>query len=257
MEIKELYPKVVVYSGLYKDPQKIIDYYRANNTWDQWFIYGDITTLTNKDYLFDKFPSKEEWQHKAIDSDDTMSKEYSEVLTAFYEATSHYRENFPIEDPLNWKFTAPAICMYKTDGGADTNVGLFYHTDFQQERAAAPGPKPFLTCTMYLNDDYEGGEIKFRILKENGIDYDSFKYKPKAGDVLVFPSRAPYYHGVNKTTVGQKYFVRTFWQYAYPGSPEWLEGQEKYGQEKWAEMEKERERIERNSGRYNLDGDFD
>jgi hypothetical protein len=254
MQITELYPNVLVYNGLYADPQKVIEHYRATQEWDKWFIYGDITVLTNKDYTFSEFPDEDEWKAVAVDSDEGMSEAYLAVLDAFYKATSHYKNNFFDEETPNWKFTAPALCMYKTDGGADTDVGMFFHTDFQQERADAPGNKPVLTCTMYLNDDYEGGEIKFKVIKDNGVDYDYFDYKPKAGDVLVFPSRAPYYHGVNKTTKGQKYFVRTFWQYVHPGAPEWLENQKKYGSEQWAEMEKERERVERNSGRYNLKG---
>jgi hypothetical protein len=143
--------------------------------------------------------------------------------------------------------------MYETNGGASEDVAMHYHTDFQQEKREEPGFKPYITCTMYLNDDYEGGEIAFKILKDDK-SIDEIVYKPKAGDILVFPSDEPYYHGVGLTTNGQKYFVRSFWDYYFPGSPNWHAGLEKYGTETWAQMELEREKSERQSGRYNLMG---
>lgn len=254
MEILELYPNVLVYRGLYKNPEKIVEYYRQNNDWSQWYVFGDLTTVRVKNKKFFEFPDEQEWAASIARDDSQAPQEALDIMSAFYTATRHYKDNYFKDQVSNWKFSAPAICMYKTDGGADVNVGMFYHTDFQQERADAPGEKPVMTCTMYLNDDYEGGEICFKVLNEEGTDVEYFEHKPQAGDVLVFPSRAPYYHGVNKTTKGQKYFVRSFWQYEFPGTSEWLEGQAKYGQEVWAEMEKERERVERNSGRYNLKG---
>lgn len=254
MEILELYPNVIVYRGLYSDPQRVIEFHRTNSEWRQWFTFGDLATVKIKNHTFSSFPSEEDWNQEIVQSEANIPIEVLDILNAFYQATKHYKENYFTDNIANWKFTAPAICMYKTDGGADTNVGMFYHTDFQQERADAPGDKPVMTCTMYLNGDYEGGEICFKVLNEEGTDVEYFEHKPQAGDVLVFPSRAPYYHGVNKTTKGEKYFVRSFWQHEFPGTDEWLANQQKYGAEVWAEMEKERERVERNSGRYNLKG---
>jgi hypothetical protein len=104
---------------------------------------------------------------------------------------------------------------------------------------------------MYLNDDYEGGEIEFKVLQSDG-SFDRVSYKPKAGDILVFPSDEPYYHGVNLTTKGKKYFVRSFWDYYFPGTEEWHEGLKTYGEETWLKMEQDREKAERTTGRYNL-----
>lgn len=87
-----------------------------------------------------------------------------------------------------------------------------YHTDYFS--VEEPAGEFALTCTMYLNDNYEGGEVCF---KTNGEDY---VYKPQAGDVMVFPSGHPdllsedgvCLHGVRKITEGLKYFVRIFYQ---------------------------------------------
>jgi hypothetical protein len=92
---------------------------------------------------------------------------------------------------------------------------------------------------IYLNDDYEGGEVAFKVFKDD-VDFDYFIYKPKAGDVLVLPAHPPYYHGVHAAKINQKVFIRLFWGYEYAGSEEWLANQNKYGEEVWGEMEKQR-----------------
>ena len=65
------------------------------------------------------------------------------------------------------------------------------------------------TCTvssvMYLNDDYEGGELYFPFL---GINL-----KPKAGDIVLFPSTYIYSHAALPVTNGIKYSAVTMFDY--------------------------------------------
>lgn len=56
---------------------------------------------------------------------------------------------------------------------------------------------------IYLNDDYEGGEIYF---PDQGIDF-----KPKAGTVVFFPSNNMFIHGVKEITNGNRYTCPQFW----------------------------------------------
>jgi predicted 2-oxoglutarate/Fe(II)-dependent dioxygenase YbiX len=56
---------------------------------------------------------------------------------------------------------------------------------------------------LYLNDDYEGGEIYF---PDQGIDF-----KPNAGTVVFFPSNNMYIHGVREITNGIRYTTPYFW----------------------------------------------
>ena len=62
---------------------------------------------------------------------------------------------------------------------------------------------PYYSCTIsavvYLNDNYEGGEIEF---VRQGI-----KIKPKAGDIIVFPSNFVYEHASLEIFSGIKYSV--------------------------------------------------
>ena len=249
MEVKELYPRVSIYSGLLGDTTELLKTLREAYDWDGWYTFGDQTVIQLDRRTFNTFPSTEDWK-KIEDSVEKPNPAASAILNAFYEATKHYVEANEIS-PVAWNFNSPAICMYNTNAGASDDIAMHYHTDFQQEKRDEPGFKPYITCTMYLNDDYEGGEIAFKILKSDGPS-DNIVYKPKAGDILVFPSDQPYYHGVHLTTKGQKYFVRSFWDYYFPGTAAWNEGLKTYGEEKWMEMELQREKTERLSGRYNL-----
>lgn len=56
---------------------------------------------------------------------------------------------------------------------------------------------------IYLNDDYEGGEIYF---PDQDIDF-----KPKAGTVVFFPSNNMFIHGVKEIISGFRYTCPQFW----------------------------------------------
>jgi predicted 2-oxoglutarate/Fe(II)-dependent dioxygenase YbiX len=62
---------------------------------------------------------------------------------------------------------------------------------------------PYYACTIsavvYLNDDYEGGEIEF---VRQGL-----KIKPNAGDIVIFPSNFVYEHASCEVFSGIKYSV--------------------------------------------------
>lgn len=53
----------------------------------------------------------------------------------------------------------------------------------------------YLTCTVYLNDDYQGGKINFPDIE--------FSYQPKKYSAIFFPSS--YIHGVEEITDGLRY----------------------------------------------------
>jgi hypothetical protein len=56
-----------------------------------------------------------------------------------------------------------------------------------------------ISSVYYINDDYEGGEINF---PRFGISY-----KPKANELIVFPSTYVYNHSVSEVTSGTRYAV--------------------------------------------------
>lgn len=57
-----------------------------------------------------------------------------------------------------------------------------------------------VSAVIYINDDYEGGEIKFPRL-------DGYIHKPKVGDIAIFPSNYIYEHASLPMKSGTKYCV--------------------------------------------------
>lgn len=242
----EIYPKIFVYKAAFKNPTGFIEEVKKLSTWQAWWTFGDMTSLPGDEYVrFDHKPSEAEWDKFVSDYLEEYKDRQGSELSAyvdrlFYQVTQDYMSRYPMELP-NWCHQKPSIAKYVALGGVDDDkYSMHYHTDFQREKADAPGLKYALTCTMYLNDDYEGGELSFKIAKEDGT-IDTIDYKPSAGDTIVFPSIEPYYHGVRQIGTGDRYFIRTFWTHYSEGTPEWRAGLAEHGSEKWAEMEKARE----------------
>jgi hypothetical protein len=63
-----------------------------------------------------------------------------------------------------------------------------------------------ITAVMYLNDDYEGGNLIFSKL-------DNLIVKPETGDLIVFPASYLYEHESTLVTTGTKYCVVSFSDY--------------------------------------------
>ena len=125
-------------------------------------------------------------------------------------------------------------------------VLMAYHTDTHEFDLESPGRKFIITITFYLNDNYEGGEISFLDEKQSKV----INYKPEKGDIIVFPSGAPYYHGVFPVKTNERYVLRMFRFWNYEGSQKWHENKEKYGADDWNKIESERIKKAYDSGDY-------
>lgn len=63
-----------------------------------------------------------------------------------------------------------------------------------------------LTCVVYLNDDYQGGEVYF--------PFFDIEKRPNAGDILMYPGSWQYLHGVKKVE-GVRYAI-VIWFHTSP-----------------------------------------
>lgn len=63
-----------------------------------------------------------------------------------------------------------------------------------------------ITCVVYLNDDYDGGEIHF--------PFFDIRKKPAKGDILMYPGSWQYLHGVDKVK-GVRYAI-VIWFHTSP-----------------------------------------
>jgi hypothetical protein len=103
-------------------------------------------------------------------------------------------------DPLIEKYKNKTIKMFNDEfkyfsGYIATKyvpgVGMATHTDSKVGEE--------MGVLMYLNDDYEGGELTYTDSEGN-----EKAIKPKTGDMVYCPSWYP--HGVNRVTKGTRYF---------------------------------------------------
>lgn len=60
-------------------------------------------------------------------------------------------------------------------------------------------------CVLYLNDDYDGGEIYF--------PNQNIEIKPKPNTLVFFPGTLEFLHGVNPITKGIRYTLTSFWTF--------------------------------------------
>jgi len=182
-----------------------------SSTWFDWtasndknFIYGstktfDIAQINN---LEEPYKSKMAFVYKTImDSFYDVSKDYATAL-----GDNDEPRLFPT---FNIKKYAVGTSMGAHFDQLDGDQTLRY------------------SLVMYLNDDFEGGEISFTMSDYQGVlhrttphpDYDhpenaelmDFSVKPKAGSIIIFPSSAPYHHTAHLVKTGFKYMVPGHW----------------------------------------------
>lgn len=244
MKKEIIYPRVVVYKDLISNSKELVDLLKKSEDsedsiifkkWEDWYGFGDFMniampeSLSEMDDYYIEAGQDSKYQKDQVDFVKTISD-------IFYKTTKDYIDEYKIELP-NWVHGGISICKYNISP-PENQYAMHYHTDYRGADADAPGNKFAITCTIYLNDDYEGGGLKF-LREDNG---DVIDYKPEAGDVVVFPSGDPltgashYFHGVDKISKNNKYFIRCFWMYNYEGSEEWHANEQKYGKEKWKEI---------------------
>lgn len=80
------------------------------------------------------------------------------------------------------------------------------HNSFDYHIDDNPDSPRTVSAVVYLNDNYDGGELNFSRL-------DGLTVKPKLGDILVFPSNYLYEHESKPVLRGTKYSVAVFTHY--------------------------------------------
>lgn len=264
LEYEEIYPRIFIYKNLLPNIGEIYDIVSESeyvnpgkaffNEWSQWFVFGTYGVVKDTPSAIRNF-------HTLILDDDTspLEKEkikeqmifqmraYTELSDANKLALMHYTQKNNVNLPDGSYI--PEINIAKYYSGVDfgpnreDTLAMQFHTDYTLGEWYWPNDNFLVTCTTYINDDYDGGEIFFACGK------DILKYKPEAGDVLVFPSgspfypespeRQPYFHAVNSIKVRPKYFTRNYIKYPHAAEDLWNRNHEKYGED-WPAMAKAR-----------------
>lgn len=256
----EICKRINVYRDLFENLEETFNFIKdteANNnsllgSWEDWYVFGKILrTCSLKDVTAINEKNKKE------------IKIYEELLNIVDTTLKNHIEKYGYEkvvDQYEWQISGPSVCKYEpTDKGPheDPNHALTYHTDYQNEFDGQPGLKSGFTITIYFNDDFDGGDVDFYTGEE------VVRYKPKAGDVVIFPSGSPdidpdnrYLHASHIVKDKPKYFARFFAVYNKEATQEYLDGVEKYGEEEWLDMlSKKAEEIRKNFYDSNIPSD--
>lgn len=130
----------------------------------------------------------------------------------------------------DWQGSTLEILKHRSNNTDKLAIG--YHLDAFSSRESN-GPKAIITSTIYLNDDYENGEISFL----NEFDNVILKYKPSKGDLIIFPSDKPFFHGAYPASGPNKYLMRHFLLWNYGGTERYNENKKLFGEEQWQIMQ--------------------
>lgn len=283
----EIFKQCVVYQDVDFDHELVLDVIKKSESiedgfliekWNDWYIFGSKSKFAD--------PRKEKNPIKSIsDLDDIHTDAHFRVKRAIDLCVNDYVKNYldsneksypeyvdfskmdkgevveglvgmkivtcdSTGDPLFRKptngWTESSYDLLKHNPQTDREYAIGWHTDRPRGLDESPGPKSILTITIYLNDDYEGGEVSF--LKDGGDEV--IVYKPKAGDIVIFPSCEPFHHAAMPIkSESPKYFIRHFLTWSYEGSNEWNESAKKFGIDSWISMEHERVSSENISGK--------
>jgi len=185
---------IAIYENIWENPLKDIE------------IINKVTSDTNSNVKFVKSQTTGEVKTgnpeiQSIRTNYTLcltreglhNEEFRKLNNKFYEkmvaGVSSYSNIFAIEQKLN---DIEEYQLLKYSGGQ--HYGAHYDGGTDSHRAVSP--------ILYLNDDYEGGEIEF-------VNF-GLKIKPKAGSLLIFPSNYAYQHIAHPVTNGTKYAIVTW-----------------------------------------------
>lgn len=128
------------------------------------------------------FPFVAEGRVGAMCLEDDFIKQF--VKKYGLKAIDEFKMNAEFPEDL---YFSDYITVIYTEGGS-----LDKHSDDSEQYG-----KQVITSMIYLNDDYEGGEIVFEEL--------GMSIKPKAGSSIIFPGQ--YFHEVKKVVSGQRYAI--------------------------------------------------
>lgn len=133
---------------------------------------------------------------------ETIRRALQEVATRKYGAFDYFETPYLLRYKVGGKYGVHADSEIY-----DSEKSLFYRVSDRD-----------LSLLIYLNDDFDGGELAF--------DRLSYRYHPTAGDVVMFPSSSLYLHQAESITRGKKYALVSWASLItthklFPGASRW------------------------------------
>ena len=232
---------IVLYKNVFKDTDDILSFFKEAelykedtymmkkfHNWGQYGMMTEIDSSSFHDFTSGYFDpgEPEEVKQKAVfeklySAYQFIKKDFMIKYGSSNIWPSHYNKVDLFNEGINTK-----IAFLKYDHAMSKVVEsdkfefnfTAFHSDYFEQDMDTPGYKLIFTSMIYLNDDYDGGEICF---------WDGEKligYKPEPGDVIVFPSCEPFYHGVLNIKNNDRYAIRMNYCAISDGSKEFKNG---------------------------------
>jgi hypothetical protein len=134
---------------------------------------------------------KTDIQHDQSPESIALQSIWQDVYDVKFPAVEDYRRDHNIMDLKYWE----AFNFIKYGPGQH----------FQEHHDHGFSYNCTVSLVAYINDDYEGGELYFRL--------QGLNLKPKAGDLFIFPSNYMYPHRAMPVHSGTKYSIVTMLDY--------------------------------------------
>lgn len=191
---EELAPGITLYKGVWPDSSQFLaqieqDVLEGNTAWDQGRIIMDDEATVNTSHrtvnVLNQRPAG-----APVTKESVMRKKYynhsirTNVEAVVEEYTNEYGIKILTRD-------TPQLMQYEE--------GCFFDWHLDD----GPSVERTVSFCYYMSTDYDGGEIEFK--------YFPVKHKPKANELIVFPSNYIYMHRVNPVTRGIRYAVISWW----------------------------------------------
>lgn len=185
-----LFDKIHYYEGVIEDPATLLnlinstdvdlDDFTSITKWKKW-------SASNDEYVF----GEQKFINSNIDKESNSLLVYinKQINDAIYKSSQIYAKKYNID---LGHLTPLSISKYYVGKHMGSHVD-----SYGDDRS------PILSVVLYLNDDYEGGELYFK--------NQSVMIKPTAGSIVIFPSNEPYYHESKEIRRGVKYMSPGFW----------------------------------------------
>ena len=239
MELKPILlgKDILLFKNVLNNPKEVYNFVlKTKNEKDlnfgEWTKWGNIGSYSKA------YPQNtREWRNRS----DQSSNIVKECLDIFFQALKIYKdsymneeyfnmheyplnfptsqEDFDLNNPENYSMSdLPIFEIPSTEIGKNKSMDIHLDRSFWYQG----GSRHIFNFNIYINDDYEGGEIFFIDIDNaekkiyidsngNQIEYlladKPLTYRMEAGDAMLF--RTDVYHGV-RPTIGNKFYFRQF-----------------------------------------------
>jgi hypothetical protein len=166
-------------------------------------LIGSLETELSKSDVFEWEKSEEKpvlraalefsLNKKELEPETKLNKELHKIYDSVFDPIKKCIDDYASSWEIGINYYAPL--NFVKYSYPDNYFGL--HTDH------GPSTVRTVSAILYLNDDYEGGNLHFPRI-------DQLSIKPETGDIIVFPSTYTYQHESIPLMHGTKYVVLAF-----------------------------------------------